>query len=263
MRVIDYSEIKTHNGQLSFPDRVRGMLKYGYSWPQEVIAQERFLSLIERDLDQRFTLLRNFPLPDVDVRIPLLLIGPPGMRVLLLTRIRGMFRAKDAQWMELSGKSFRPAKDNLIHRTQLYVRATQKYFRELGYPEMPVDGLIIGMDPGMHVDSQHSEVRVVQFDAARRLAGQWNAEPAVISAEQIFRIVGSLAELAEKPVEDPEKPAPSPAAAKPRPDKFAQNVAPLQKKLGFSTAQWIVLGLLLLGTTLVLIMMMFLVLTSL
>ena len=101
MHTIDFSEIKTHNGQLSVQDRFQGMLKYGVSWPQEVAAQERFISLIERDIDQRFTLLRNFPLPDIGVNIPLLLVGPPGIRVLLLTLIRGMFRAKESQWLEL------------------------------------------------------------------------------------------------------------------------------------------------------------------
>jgi hypothetical protein len=263
MRILDFSEIKTHNGELSFQDRLQGMLKYGFSWPQEVVAQESFISLIERDLDQRFTLLRNFPLPDVGVKIPLLLVGPPGVRVLLLTRIRGMFRAKDAQWLELTGKSFRPAKDNLIHRTQLYVRATQKFFKEIGHPQVVVDGLIVGMDPGMHVDSQHSEVRVIQFDAARRLGSQWNAEPPAISAEEIFRMVSALTNLAESPEIESETSAARQAAAKPRQDKFAQNLAPLQKKLGFSTSQWIILGLLLFGTILVLIILMLLVLASL
>jgi hypothetical protein len=263
MHTIDFSEIKTHNGQLSVQDRFQGMLKYGVSWPQEVAAQERFISLIERDIDQRFTLLRNFPLPDIGVNIPLLLVGPPGIRVLLLTLIRGMFRAKESQWLELSGKSFRPAKDNLIHRTQLYVRATEKYFNELGHPEVPVDGLIVGMDPGMHVDNQHSEVRVVQFDVARRLAAQWNAEPVVVSAEEIYQIVIAMTKLAEGPEPEIQERTARPVAAQSQPDKFAQNLAPIQKKLGFSTSQWIILGLLLFGTVLVLIIMMFLVLISL
>ena len=61
MHTIDFSEIKTHNGQLSVQDRFQGMLKYGVSWPQEVAAQERFISLIERDIDQwRGKLIRQF-----------------------------------------------------------------------------------------------------------------------------------------------------------------------------------------------------------
>ncbi len=263
MRIQDFSEFKTQGGNLAFQDRLQGMLKYGLSWPQDVAAQEKFITFIERDVDQRFTLLRNFTIPEVKVDVPMILAGPPGVQVILLSRERGMFQAKDSQWLELVGKSFRPAKDNLIRRTQLYVRSIQKLLRELGHPEAAVNGLIVGMNPGMHVDAQHSEVRVVQFDAVRRLGAQWNQEPPVLSPEKVYQIVNSLTQLAEPQLPEKEKTGAKQAAAKPREDKFVQNLAPLQKKMNFSTPQWVVLALLLFGTIAILLIFMFIILTSL
>ena len=177
MHIHDYSEIKTTEGKLAFQDQLQGMFKYGLSWPQEVNAQENFISIIQQDVDQRSSLVRNFTLPDVDVVIPFILIGPPGIRIIVPTRERGIFRAKEGQWLVQSSKGFKPAKENLLLRTQLYVRATQKFLGDLGFQDVKIDGLLVGLHPGMHVDTLNPAVRVIQSDAIRRFGGQWNQEP--------------------------------------------------------------------------------------
>jgi len=263
MRIHDFSEIKMRAGELALQDRLQGMLKYGFSWPQDIATQEKFISIIERDVDQRFTLLRNFPIPQVNVDVPMLFVGPPGARVVLISRERGIFQAKDDQWLELSGKSYRPAKDNLIRRTQLYMRSIEKVLRELGHPDVEVEGLIVGMNPGMHVDAQRSDVRVIQFDALRRLGSQWNREQPVLSPEKVYQVVTALTQLTDPSKSEEEKAASRQMVAKPGEDKFVQNLAPLQKKMNFSLQQWAVLALLLFGTVVVLLIFMFIILTSL
>ena len=70
MRIHNFSEIKTKNGKLSFSDRFNASLKYGFSYPNDLAMQEDFIAIVEKDIDQRFTLLRNYPLKEVDVHVP-------------------------------------------------------------------------------------------------------------------------------------------------------------------------------------------------
>ncbi len=172
MQIHDFSEFKTINGKLGFQDQIQGMLKFGFSWPKDVNAQETLISILQRDVDNSSTLIRNFILPEDELTIPFLLIGPPGIRVILPTRERGIFRAKEDQWLIQSGKGFKPAKDNLLHRTKLYVRAVQKFLNDLGYSAITVEGLLIGLNPGMHVNTIRPIVRVIQSDAIRRFGSQ-------------------------------------------------------------------------------------------
>ena len=109
MQIYNLSEFKPEDDQFTLQDRFQAIMKYGFSWPNEMNAQEVFASNLEKEIDQRSILIRNFKLPEVGVTIPLILIGPPGVQVILLTRDRGMFRAKDQQWLIHSGRGFRPA----------------------------------------------------------------------------------------------------------------------------------------------------------
>jgi len=253
MQVYDCSEIKTIDGKLSVQDRIQGILKYGFSWPQDTMEQEAFIAKLSRDIDKRSTLVRNLVLPAINATIPLLLIGPPKVQVILLTRERGIFRAKDSLWLMHAGGGFKPAKVNLIQRTQLYMRATKKFLSELGYPELKVDGVIIGMHPGFHVDTQHPAVRVIQADAIRRFGTQWNQEQPELSPELIYQLVAAITGSVE-----PKKPDVTPKTKKspatPREDPFSKSLDPVKKTFNFNSKQWMVLGVLMAGTVLVLLM---------
>jgi hypothetical protein len=255
MRVHDCSEITTIDGKLTFQIRIQGMLKYGFSWPQDIMEQEAFIAKVGRDIDKRSTLIRNLVLPEIDVTIPLLLIGPPKVQVVLLTRERGIFRAKDTQWFIHAGGGFRPAKTNLIHRALLYARATKKFLSELGYPDLAVDSVIVGMSPGFHVDTQHPAVRVIQADAIRRFGTQWNQEQPQLPPELIYQLIASITGAVE-----PEKPEEAPTSrrspAEMREDPFSKSLEPVKKNFNFSTKQWVILGLLMAGTVLVLLIFM-------
>ena len=262
MQVHDFSEIKTIDGKLTFQDQLQGMLKFGFSWPKDVNAQETLISILQRDIDKRSTLIRNFTLPDANVTVPFLLIGPPGIRVVLPSRSRGIFRAKEDQWLIQSGKGFKPAKENLLHRTQPFVRATQKFLSDLGYQDVEVDGLVVGLNPGMHVNTIRPVVRVIQSDAIRRFATQWNQDQPTISPEQIYQIVSGIKNIAEPEPEFQESAARK-AVFQPREDKFTKSLEPLQKTFNFDTKQWIILGILVAATVMVLLFFMLFIIMSL
>lgn len=252
MRVHDCSEIKTTDAKLPFQDRLQGMFKYGFSWPQDILEQEAFIEKVRGDIDKRSTLIRNLILPEVGVTIPLLLIGPPKVQVILLTRERGIFRTKDNQWLVQSSKGFKPAKVNLIQRTQLYIRATKKFLASLGYSDLQVDGIIIGMHPGFHVDAQRPAIRIIQADAIRRFGSQWNQEQAELSPELIYQLVAAITGAVEPEVPE-ESPAQRRKPTQRREDPLSKSLDPLKKTFNFKTSEWIILGGLLAGIVLVLL----------
>jgi hypothetical protein len=262
MQIHNFSEIQTIDGQLSFQDRLQGMLKYGFSWPNDINAQDVFSSMLQRDVDQRSTLIRDFTLPEVGVTVPFILIGPPGIRVITLTRERGMFRAREGQWLVHSGKGFRPAKVNLIRRTQLYIKATKKFLDDVGFQDIGIEGLIIGVNPGMNVETHHSEIRVIQSDAIRRFSSQWNQDQPEISPEQIYQVVSAITRAANP---EPDFNETSIGASLPEPaeDKFTKSLEPLQKTINFSPKQWAILGVMIVATVFVLLIFMLFIILSL
>jgi hypothetical protein len=262
MHVHDFSEIKTVDGKLLLQDQLQGMFKYGFSWPQEVKAQENFIARLQQSIDQRTSLLRNFTLPNVEVTVPVILVGPPGIRVILPTLEHGIFRAKEGQWLVQSRNGLKPAKENLLLRTQLYVRATRKFLSDQGFQDITINGMLVGLHPGMHVDTLNPAVRVIQSDAIRRFGSQWVQEPAALTPEQIFQII-SVFRRAGEPTPDDEEAITREAPSQPREDQFSKSLEPLQKTFNFNTKQWIVLGGLVAATVLVLLIFMIFILMSL
>ena len=262
MQIHNFSEIKSSDGQLSLQERLQGIIKYGFSWPKDLNAQDVFTAKLQKDMDQQSTLIRDFKLPDIEVTVPFILIGPPGIRVILLTRERGMFRAREGQWLIHTGKGFKPSKENLIRRTQLYIKAMRKFLDDHGFQALDVDGLIVGVDPGMHVETHNSAVRVIQSDAIRRFCSQWEQEQPEISPEQIYQIVSAITRSATT---DPEMDDNNVRAAlvEPQEDKFVKSLEPLQKTFAFSPSQWAIVGVLIAATVLVLLIFMLFIILSL
>lgn len=261
MKIHNFSEIKSTGGKLTLGDRISGIYKYGFSWPQDLNAQDVFTMMLQRDVDQRSTLIRDFTLPDVEVTVPFILIGPPGVLVILITRERGMFRAREGQWLIHTGKGFVPANENLIHRTQLYIRATQKYLDDHGFQDVFVTGLVVGVNPGMHVETHNSAVRVIQSDAIRRFVTQWEQEQTELSPEEIYQIVSTIIRSATPEVEA-EGVNPRTALLEQSEAKINQSLQPLQKTFNFSPKQWAILGVLIAATIFVLLVFMLFLLLS-
>ena len=140
------------------------------------------LPLFEKSLDRKYTLLRNITLPGLDACIPIILVGPAGIYVCVVTDKAGMYRAKGDQWGIISGEIFKPDKINLVTRTEQFARAVQVYLQNQGRFDIPgVEPVLLCTNPSIHVDSIRPIVRIVLRDALERF---------IISISEISPVIG-------------------------------------------------------------------------
>lgn len=169
MKIIDKTPLLDEKGQLGLIGRIQGILSYGLSWPAELEAQQKVILQLDRVLEKGFVLIRNFTLPNSEVVIPMILLGPGGVTVLYITTVRGFFEAKGDQWNTVINGSPRPAAINLLNRVVRFARAVQVYLeRQKVEMSAPVEAVLITADPGAHIESMRPTARVVMSDAIKQ-----------------------------------------------------------------------------------------------
>jgi hypothetical protein len=140
----------------------------------------------------------------LEARFPLILIGPPGLYVMYVTPLTGMFRAKGDQWGTISGSAFKPERPNLLTRTDRMARAIHVYLQRQGFATMiNVDPILLCSDPSFNVDSIRPIIRVVMRDALERFAISLAQSRVALNPETIQDILKRLLE--------PPKPVPVPS----------------------------------------------------
>jgi len=145
MKIKDFSSIPYQGGQLSIADRIQGVLKFGASWVDDMKSQEIVIRYLSRGLSDMYILFRNMPLPDFDVPIPMILVGPQGVTVIYNNTTKGIFRAEGDVWSQMVGRrgKFRAVKPNLIMRVDLIARAVEKLLNDLEYRDLSVEGILV------------------------------------------------------------------------------------------------------------------------
>jgi hypothetical protein len=254
MKVIDQSPVRADIKSFDkFKAYMNGISEFGWSWLADVKAEETIVESLKRFINNHYTIIRNLMLEGIDIPIPLVLVGPSGIYVLLASGETGVFRAKNEVWMEMNRKSrkYAPVRKNLINRAQLMTRVVDAYLTHHQRPHPPIQTALLFGNPGAHVDSVRSAVRVVLKDGMERFASSVVQGQAVFKKkEEIQEIVDTLIgnlPVAEENLAEPVPPAPR----KPTPvDKLTDAT----KKVGWRKRQWILLGALAFFEALVLIL---------
>lgn len=168
MKIIDQTPLIDENGNLGFSQRIQGMLKFGFNWPTELLAQKAIIAFFDRNLEKGYTLIRNQTLGQSGIMIPLILIGPAGMFAINIAYIKGRYEAKGEAWNVESGNRFKPAPVNLIQSTARMARALTMFIERQGVtmPE-PIESVLIAADPGLHVESDKPAIRVLRVDGIK------------------------------------------------------------------------------------------------
>jgi len=219
-------------------------------------AQDAVINALNKVLDNRFVMLRNITLEGLDVPIPLILIGPPGIRVIYASSSKGVYRAKENIWEELDDRTqrFRIVRPNLLERTSLMARVVDTYLASNGYHVPASEPVLFFSNPGVHVDSTRPTVRIVLTDALDRYIATYAQSVAFMEQEQVQEIAKAFVgdvfsnngtklvpehdafSFRDLPEEKPVAPSPLVLIDRSEPQVL--------KKIPFTSKQWIFLGLL-------------------
>jgi hypothetical protein len=232
MKIIDHTPyFNSETGEITFPDRVRAIIKFGSYWIKEVEAQNQIIPVLGKMLDRNFTLLRNVTPPGLDASLPFILVGPTGIFAMYVTPITGMFRAKGDQWGTISGNAFKNEKPNLMTRTEHMARAVQVFLQRQGFIMTSVEAILLCSDLSVHVDTIRPIIRVVMRDALERFAISITQARAVLSPEAAQDVIGRIL--------NPPTPAPTEPASQPAPEPVMtvpENTAEPQPDPSFARA---------------------------
>jgi hypothetical protein len=191
MKIIDQTPFfSKETGEISILDRGKAMMKFGASWIKEVKAQNQIIAVLGKVLDKNYTLLRNVTPAGLGAIFPFILIGPPGVFVMYVTPLSGMFRAKGDQWGTISGNNFINEKTNLLTRTERMAHAIQVLLQRQSYSAITsVDPILLCSDPSVHVDTIRPIIRVVMRDALERFAISLMQARVVLNPESVQDII--------------------------------------------------------------------------
>ena len=204
MKVIDKTPLQDEKGVIGPFQRLQGTLEYGMSWYPQLEGQKAVMAQLDLILEKGFTLIRNITLGNSHIIEPLVLIGPPGIYVIYVTPISGVYEAKGDQWNVVkSGHSY-PAGSNLMSMVARLARALQVFLDRQGVT-LPgaVEPVLMSSNPAAHIDSLRPMVRVVLSDAVKQFAGS------LLQARPILR-PDQVSDIADRVVTPRPKPAPAP-----------------------------------------------------
>jgi hypothetical protein len=232
---------------------------------QDVEAQEIVITSFQRLMDNKYFLLRNVTLAGLELPLPLLLVGPPGIWAIFPSGLRGVYRAKADSWEKIDErqKEFKPTGENLLTRAVILGKAVESKLVESAFQYPNVEAVVIFTNPGIHIETVRPVVRLVLVDALERFISGVVQGRLELDADQVQQVVDLFS---APPTEFPGVTESLP----PEQDKgkttgqmrpFAAGAERLEQvdhafsrleKLPFSSRQWLILGLLILINILVL-----------
>lgn len=168
MKIIDKTPLLNENGELGVLQRIQGILKFGFSWPNELEAQKAIITFFDRQLEKGYTLIRNIPLGASGIVVPIILLGPAGIYVIHVTYLRGRYEARGNTWNQESGDAYKPASVNLIQHTARMARAVKVFIERQGV-KVPIDvePVLIAGNPGLHIEAVRPAIKVMMIDGIK------------------------------------------------------------------------------------------------
>jgi hypothetical protein len=217
MKIIDKTPLLNEKGELGMLQRVQGMFKYGFNWPNELEAQKAIITFFDRQLEKGYTLIRNMPLGASGIVVPIILLGPTGIHVIYVTYLRGRYEVRANSWNEEAGNGYKPASVNLIQVTIRMANAVKAFIERQG-AKLPIEiePVLIAANPGLHIESVRPAIKVIMIDGVKSFVSGLASSRPVLKAEAVH-------EFTERIVNPrlPKKNAPAP-------EQLASNAVPTQ-----------------------------------
>lgn len=173
--------------------QIDGLLGDGAEQKEEE-GREFILKRLGNILNDNFTLLANFPLPNTAIEVPMILIGPPGVKVIFPSALHGIFRAEKDRWYELNERKrkYVAAKINIVQQTLMMAKGLQKFLVECGVALEEIEPVLLFSDPGSHVDTDNSAVRIILRDAINNFAAGLVQASQVIKSEDVISVAALI-----------------------------------------------------------------------
>ena len=193
MKIIDKTPLVNEKGELGVPQRLQGMLKFGFSWPTELEAQKAIVTFFDRQLEKGYTLIRNLTLGASGITVPLILLGPAGIYVIHVTYLRGRYEARGNAWNEEAGNGYKPAATNLVQQTSRMAAAVKAFIERQGVRLLvSIEPILLAANPGLHLESAKPAVKVMMIDGIKPFATSLLTAQRVLSAEAVHEYAERL-----------------------------------------------------------------------
>ena len=252
MRVIDLSPQNNDDSPHKLEDRIFRFLAYSSDTDKDLQAEEVLVTQVRKLLDDRYSMVRSFVVPGIDITIPFVLVGPSGVQVINVSGLTGVYRIKHDIWEEMSddGQKFTSARPNIVARTLLMAKLVEDYLENEVL--LSVEPTIFFSQHGIDVESDESAVRVILIDSLEDFISELIQDDAVLDNNGIKRVLDILGRTS-------------------RGNNEAAQITSIDRKkhalVGFGKLrlyywQWIVLGMLVLIQILLLIGFVILVMTT-
>jgi hypothetical protein len=195
LNIINYTPLVEEDGTVTPLNRIRGTLLYGQAWYKDIQAQETIVSRLQKLLSDRFTLIRNFTLPEEEIPIPLLLISGAGIWLIATTNSAGIFKTEGKEMLEFVSKKeeFVLSQPNLVLRTLLLSRAFEKFLKIHNIVTPEIEPVLIFTNPGVDVTTGDSNIRVLLIDALNRFVTGLQSTPVRMepgTSKRIIELIG-------------------------------------------------------------------------
>lgn len=230
--------------------------------------KDLFIQSLRSSLDHRFVLLCNSQPKGAEESMTL--IGPTGIWLVLLSAVKGVFRAAAESWETLDARTgnYKPARPNPMTLARQKTDSLTESLSKLGIELPTIEPIVFFTDPGAHVDTAHPAARIVLVDAVQRFITSILTSPVTLSQDAIQQIVDDY--VAENLQEPPdaikeirdvyslrEKPAPKKPAEPSRLATMSRDEPEIIKRLAklfpFTRQQWILIGILLIVNLIILV----------
>ncbi|HNB51576.1 MAG TPA: hypothetical protein PK530_06520 [Anaerolineales bacterium] len=226
LSIINYTPLVEGDGNITPVNRLLANIRYGGAWVKEIQAQETVISLLRKLLSDRFTLIRNFTLPDEEIPIPLLLVSASGIWLIAVSEDVGIFKTQGKEMFEMDSKKheFVPKSPNLVMRTILLARAFEDFLTKYKIPVPPIEPILIFTNPGVDMTTEgDTNIRVLLVDALSRFVSGISVTPVRMEPGTTKKIIDLIKYTHTKTKKAAEKKSEGP-------------------KLNFSPRQWMILG---------------------
>src|SRR3990170_3882123 len=194
MRIIERSEFRGEGDAISLENQIRGALRHGRRWRGGVEAQLVVSGALGRGLAGDYVLVRNLAVPGTPMIVPLILIGPQGVRSILPTALRGIYRAKAEEWLtfDSTARHFKRVRPNQQAIALEYAQAVLGYLVGQGYGLPDVEAVIVFTNPRTHVDTARPRVRIVMADGIEHFAANLQQLKPIMDGEDVEAVVNAL-----------------------------------------------------------------------